>query len=224
MSSSNNPPMARKYVQNAFVLAFAMLFAGIPSFTKADFDRASSGQPVTVRVIRHACEAASESGFESLGFLARTRLCPAADAAGSYDVRHRAEGAEWNVVSASVTTGTTTCEEDARSCAPESYSELSGIPSGAVTLAESGTPGFRYVSFGSESRDDERSLVSYGSGIVSLDTSRDADGRITLHVFEFDGDAATSAPDAAAEPGRQGLIGGLTRLVDGISDRLDLLF
>lgn len=177
------------------LFAFAASFAGVPSVARAAADT------VEVRVSYHACD----QSVGSLGDFARLKqitdklgACAVSPGAGVSPVVLRVRGARGIAdVSSTEYVPAEICEweleggddaDSSRTCHDASYYRFTGVPKGAISVlstqaaikdrfaAISFNPAFMYGN-------DSESLVSYAAGVASLNTAKDADGIITLHVF-----------------------------------------
>ena len=87
-------------------------------------------------------------------------------------------------------------------CLDISHYMFEPVQSGNVTVTEDPDPNFRFGTLRFtppviDKNNDQQSLETFGGGTIRLNTANDADGKIMLHVYNFQGmaDTATSPTD-----------------------------
>jgi hypothetical protein len=163
---------------------------------------------ITIDVVKHLCASgvtnASDAG--NCPIVLRTGDMPmsGATSSGSFDfnfvVRARnAQGVTETLAATSTLMNSQNCSSatstmstssstatSTNNCVDQSFYEWRNLPRTDVTLTEqmSAGSGMRF-GFARLDSSDQNALISAGDGIINLNTRDDADGRITIHVYNF---------------------------------------
>lgn len=216
-------------MKKLWIITIAIAMASAPSILRA------ADSDVSIRVVNHTCTAAlpframnTAEAFQAMknlkNFRSMMTSCTTDEENGTrFMVRAhgmngmitdympgryvKSEICEWELQGGDD-------KETSRACYDNSYYEFDNIPKGTATVMESeGAAGksIGIVGFNPEflNGNDPVSLVSFGPNVVNLNTTRDNDGIVTLHVFHM---KTTNGADggtkgAAGTDGEDGLDG-----------------
>ena len=230
----------------ALTLAVVALFAGPAYADGGNGGNGGNGGSGTVSVMKHVCPSniKSKADFDALGsFLKKVLTCPVITREGdqgtgaanagqaNFDFSVAAGGMTQRISSAKFMPAKL-CETDVNAdangngkieadvCVDVSHYVYSGVPQGSVRITEIMPPaGHRFGSIEfTPNSGDEKSLVSFGGGVIRLNTANDND--VMVHVYNFKtGPMPSQMPDTGVADGATGMLAlvALVTLIAGLA-------